>query len=136
MFIKRLLSFVYDLLLLWAVVIVSFALLYIPVSLLSGLEEFGNHPLVKLYLLFVIVWFHLWFWHKDGQTLGMKSWRLKLVRDDEKPITWPDVIRRYLAGLLSLSCLGLGFIWILVDPEGKAWHDRLSSTHLILIPKS
>lgn len=135
MFIKRLLAFIYDLLLIWALVIVSFALIYIPAEVIFGLKNFGAHPLVAAYLLAVTAGFHLWFWHKDGQTLGMKSWRLKLVRDDGRPITWADVFKRYLAGLLSLCCLGLGLVWILVDPDKKAWHDRLSSTHLILIPK-
>jgi len=32
--------------------------------------------------------------------------------------------------------LGLGYFWILIDPEKKAWHDRLSRTRLILTSKT
>jgi uncharacterized RDD family membrane protein YckC len=37
--------------------------------------------------------------------------------------------------LLSWLPLGLGYFWILFDREGRAWHDRLSRTRVVLLPK-
>ena len=41
---------------------------------------------------------------------------------------------RALASLLSLLPLGLGFFWILFDPEHQTWHDKISATELVLLP--
>lgn len=37
---------------------------------------------------------------------------------------------------LTLFYLGLGFLWILHDRDKLAWHDRLSETRLVLLPKA
>jgi uncharacterized RDD family membrane protein YckC len=34
-----------------------------------------------------------------------------------------------------LLCLGLGFLWVLYDRDKLAWHDRLSGTRLVRLPK-
>jgi hypothetical protein len=39
---------------------------------------------------------------------------------------------RALSSLLSLLPLGLGFFWILFDPQRQAWHDKISGS--IVIP--
>jgi uncharacterized RDD family membrane protein YckC len=36
---------------------------------------------------------------------------------------------------VSLLPAGLGFAWVLVDPERRAWHDRLSRTRVVMVPK-
>jgi len=44
-------------------------------------------------------------------------------------------VRRLGWALVSLLPLGLGFLWILFDPEKRAWHDRLSRTRVVVLPK-
>lgn len=134
-FIRRIIAFLYDLLLIFAVLVFAFTLIYLPLAMGLGMTELGEHPLVSLYLILVTVSFHLWFWKKGGQTLGMKSWRLKLVRNDGMALTWKDVFLRYAGGLLSIASLGIGTIWSLFDSEARAWQDILSATHLELVPK-
>ncbi len=41
---------------------------------------------------------------------------------------------RALASLISLLPLGLGFIWILFDPQKQAWHDKISRSYLVRTP--
>ena len=94
-----------------------------------------EHPaaeiLYRLYLLAIGFLFFAGFWTRNGQTLGMLAWRVKVVRSgDGTRITWPQALLRYLAALLSWLPLGLGFWWSLWDAEGKTWHDRLSGTEL------
>jgi uncharacterized RDD family membrane protein YckC len=90
---------------------------------------------LQLYLLLIAFAFFGWFWVHGGQTLGMRAWRLRLVSADGGPVSWKQAAIRFAAALLSWSCLGLGFFWALIDREKRAWHDRLSGTRLILLPK-
>ncbi len=64
----------------------------------------------------------------------MRSWRIKLVRSDGGPVTWTTALKRFVYALLSLICLGLGFLWVLYDRDKLAWHDRWSGTRLIWLP--
>jgi uncharacterized RDD family membrane protein YckC len=44
---------------------------------------------------------------------------------------------RALASLLSLLPLGLGFLWILFDPQRQTWHDKISGSVVVpLAPRS
>ena len=65
----------------------------------------------------------------------MRVWRIRLLCMDGAALTLKDGLVRYFAALLSLACLGLGFLWILVDKEKLAWHDRLSATRMVITAK-
>ena len=41
---------------------------------------------------------------------------------------------RFLAAIVSAACLGFGYLWILVDRDGRAWHDRWSGTRVVYYP--
>ena len=88
-----------------------------------------------LVMALLIVGFYGVPWRRGGQTLGMASWRLRVERHDGSLLLWRDVIVRIAAGLLSLLPAGLGWLWILVDREKRAWHDRLSRTRVVVVPK-
>ena len=95
----------------------------------------SEHPLAQflfqLYLLGIGFLFFAGFWIRNGQTLGMLAWRVKLVQSDNgQRVTWSQALLRYLAALLSWVVFGLGFWWSLWDEEKKTWHDRLSGTEL------
>jgi uncharacterized RDD family membrane protein YckC len=127
----------YDGLLLIGVLMVATAL-FLP---LTGGEAVlaGRNPvlgwLYRAALLALIVGFFGVFWTLRGQTLGMASWRLRVERDDGTLLGWGDVVRRLGWSLVSLLPFGLGFLWILLDPERRAWHDRLSRTRVVVLPK-
>lgn len=87
--------------------------------------------LYQFYLLAIGYGFFAFFWLRDGQTLGMLAWRVKLVGgQDGRRISFRQSLVRYLGALLSWAVLGLGFWWSLVDRDRKTWHDRLSGTEL------
>ena len=85
----------------------------------------------RLYLLAVAALFFSAFWRR-GETLGMRAWRLRVVGPDGRPPGWGRALGRFAAAILSWAVLALGFLWVLVDPERLAWHDRLSGTRLVL----
>jgi uncharacterized RDD family membrane protein YckC len=94
-----------------------------------------NANLVRLIALLTAVVFFGWFWLKNGQTLGMQAWRIKLVGFDGAPPSVRQIIIRCLAATLSAACLGLGYLWCLLDRNGRYWHDYLSRTELVLLPR-
>ncbi|MFK8015615.1 MAG: RDD family protein [Gammaproteobacteria bacterium] len=126
---RRLFAIVYDVLLLFAVLMLAtWALLPF-----TGGEPVRG-PGFQLYLLVIGCGFFAVFWHFGGQTLGMRAWRLQ-VRGAAGPVTWREAWLRSAAAILSWLALGLGYIWSLFDEQSRTWHDRLSGTRLVVIPK-
>lgn len=69
-------------------------------------------------------------WHRGGQTLGMRPWRLRVVAAGGGMPGWRAVAIRYAVGTLSLLAAGLGFWWAWIDRDGLTWHDRASRTRV------
>jgi uncharacterized RDD family membrane protein YckC len=74
-------------------------------------------------------------WKVKGTTVGGIVFDLHVVRLDSRELDWPTVFVRALGCILSLCALGLGFIWIAVDPGKQAWHDKLAGTIVVRLPK-
>jgi uncharacterized RDD family membrane protein YckC len=134
---RRLAAILYDSVLVFALLILAFALLVIPLGMWLDIDagQIARNPLARLYLAAVIAGFFCWFWLRGGETLGMRTWRIKLVRDDGRPLTLKDCLLRQGAALLSWAALGLGFAWSLFDPDRLTWHDRLTGTRLVMVKK-
>lgn len=130
---RRLGAVLYDTLLLAALLMLA-SFLYVPLVDQALAPPF-NRALYQLYLLAISLAYFCWFWVHGGQTLGLRTWRLRLMARDGGAVTWMQAVRRFLAAIVSWLCLGLGFLWVLVDREKLAWHDRFSGTRLILLPK-
>lgn len=126
---RRLLSIAYDSLLLLAILFLATLAVVIPVG---GAVE---HPLFTIYLLTVGFLFFGWFWTHGGQTLGMRTWGLRVQCAGGHGLDWQQALVRYLAALLSWLLIGGGFLWSLVDPERATLHDRISGTYLVRAPR-
>jgi uncharacterized RDD family membrane protein YckC len=135
---RRLGALLYDSLLLAAVLMIATAL-FLPMTGGQAITS-ASGPLLewayRVVIAGLIVLFYGSFWTRRGQTLGMASWRLRIEREDGGTLTWGDTLRRLAAAVLSLVPAGLGWLWILVDPAKRAWHDRLSRTRVVVVPKS
>lgn len=135
---RRLAAMLYDALLVFGLLLLASMLITLPVGLVAGESAstaLSSNPLFRIWLAMVPPAFFLLFWMKGGQTLGMKSWRLRVIRNDGTPLAWPDALKRLGFAFISWLPLGLGFIWILFDRDNLAWHDRLSGTRLIMLAK-
>lgn len=144
-FFKRLITIVYDSFLLIAV----FFAVGIPISILTTFifnsgdaitEEHSFYLINQIIILFTLfsasVVFYVWFWTHGGQTLGMKTWRIKLISDNNQPITRKQAMLRYFSALLSWGVLAIGFIWIIFDSKKRSWHDIFSNSHLEQLEKT
>ncbi|MEJ2426171.1 MAG: RDD family protein [Candidatus Thiodiazotropha sp.] len=127
---RRLGAILYDLLLLTALIFVATAAVTLPMG-----NPSGGWLILFQFIIFEIIplLFFTGFWIRGGQTLGMRAWHLKVVRFDGTDLNWSDALRRHLSALISVYLLGLGFVWILLDPEKMAWHDRLSRTRMVIV---
>lgn len=101
-----------------------------------GLADDPLHLPLQLYLLACPFVFFGWFWTHGGQTLGMRAWRLRLLDECGEAVNWQQSIVRVAAATLSLFAVGLGYLWMLFDQDGRTWHDRLSKTRLVLLKKT
>lgn len=87
--------------------------------------------------LFSIGYFFCYFWHKSGQTLGMKTWRIKIVNDDD--LNCPSYTRcivRFLCAPFSLCLLGAGYWLMYTNAERQTLHDKISRTRTLLLSNS
>lgn len=133
---KRLAAMVYDLFLLAALLFIAEILIVAlnrgPIPTDNNLAMF----LHQFYLLLVCYGFFGWFWTHSGQTLGMRTWRLRVVNMDGTAINWQQAGIRFLVAIVSWLVLGLGFIWALFDKDKRTWHDMASNTKLVQLPKN
>jgi uncharacterized RDD family membrane protein YckC len=134
---RRLATMLYDLLLLFGVVVMAAALFFGLFQWISGAEAIEGFArlLFQVYLLAVIVGYYVYFWTGGRQTLGMRAWRTRLVRNDGAALTAPDALRRLFLAALTLAPFGVGLLWVLLDRDGLAWYDRLSATRPVLSAK-
>lgn len=91
--------------------------------------------LLQLLAFATVSAYFLWCWTHGGQTLAMKTWRIRLTTDAGTALGAGIALRRYLLACLGLVAGGLGLWWALWDRDGKFLHDRLSGTRLMLVER-
>jgi len=78
--------------------------------------------------------YYIYFWVKqEGQTLGKKAMKIKVVRADGKPMDWMTGGLRYIGYIVSGIPLLLGYIWILFDGKKQGWHDKIAGTYVVKV---
>jgi uncharacterized RDD family membrane protein YckC len=70
-------------------------------------------------------------WTRSGQTLGMRAWHLRVVSDSGLALDFASALQRFICGLLAWTPAALGVLWLYVDSEHLALHDRLSKTRVL-----
>jgi uncharacterized RDD family membrane protein YckC len=135
-FARRFAALVYDALLIAALLMVytaiallfthGHALLADSVGPWAYIYRIGLIGVIGAY--FVINWVH------SGQTLGMRAWRLHAVDRHGKRLTPGPAALRFLCAVLAWTPAALGVLWLYLDPERLALHDRLSGTRILHVP--
>lgn len=128
-FLRRMAAMTYDSFLILACIIFS-TLIWVVVRN----EAVTPSSLIafRVYLCVIIYLFFVWFWVKRGKTLGMLAWKTKLVDVHGESIgILRASVRIVLAALFSIP-FGFTYIWMLLDPDSLALHDRISKTYIVL----
>jgi uncharacterized RDD family membrane protein YckC len=148
---RRLACFAYEGVLLCAVLMLA---AYLFSSLAQQRHALANRSLLQLYLFLVLGVYFVWFWTHGGQTLAMKTWRIRLVGRDDRAVTQARALARYCLSWLwfmpalgvawairspqvwvPFACLALGVLgyaalsWL--HPDRQFPHDALCKTRLV-----
>ncbi|MPQ58154.1 RDD family protein [Duganella sp. FT27W] len=150
---RRLVSMVYEFLL-------AFAVLFLPFLIFEMITGASHAPLIehlRQVLCFVVLGIYFVHqWTREGQTLAMRTWRLKLVHPGHDRVAPRVAMLRYLLcwlwvlpavivcgvfGLHHWQALGavlagvlLWSLTALFDKERQFLHDRLAGTRLVQLP--
>jgi uncharacterized RDD family membrane protein YckC len=87
-------------------------------------------------LLCVIGAYYMLNWIRSGQTLGMRAWRLRTVSSSGRPLSARSALLRFMYGFLAWPPAALGVLWLYLDPDHLAIHDRLSKTRVVRLTSS
>jgi len=119
---RRMLAFLYDCLLLIAVLFLVTG----AAVLLNNNESlsFLTQRFIDIVVGFV---YFSWFWRRGGRTLGLQAWKLQLKSDNHEILTWKQCVIRYVSGFLLLP---ITYITIVFRADRKAVHDLLSNTNI------
>ena len=138
---RRLLAMVYDLLPVLALWFLCSAVFTVGYTLAGHAPRENIQPFSLLqWLLWLCCWlvtgaYATLSWHRGGQTLGLRPWRLRVVMADGGRPPWGALWRRYAVATLSLAAGGLGFWWAGLDRSRLTWHDRAAGTRMVHEPK-
>ncbi|MDE1182751.1 RDD family protein [Paraburkholderia sp.] len=139
--------------------VILFGVVFIAGYLFSTLTQQRNglthHNLLAGWIALVVGVYFVWFWTHSGQTLPMKTWRLRIVTADGAPVSARRAAVRYvLAWLWFLPPLALHPLLGLTVPHtlllAAAWfaawaaaafldrhrqfpHDRIAGTRIVTV---
>lgn len=125
---RRLASLLYESLLVFAIALFSAGLLQ---AATGGMLARIPRPILQIYLFTVLGAYFIWCWHRGGQTLPMKTWKLRLMSADGAPVSIGRAALRYLLAWPSIALAGAGIGWALFDREHQFLHDRLAGTRIV-----
>ncbi|MBR8244075.1 RDD family protein [Burkholderia multivorans] len=151
---RRLAAMLYEAVLLFGVVFFAGLAFGLATQQRNGLV---HHNLLAAWIALVVGAYFVWFWTHGGQTLPMKTWRLRLEAANGRPLSAGHAIVRYALGwlwflpplalhpLLGLSVpatLALAAAWIVVwagaarlHADRQFPHDRLARTRIVAMPR-
>ncbi|MGH2458428.1 MAG: RDD family protein, partial [Chloroflexota bacterium] len=99
---------------------------------LIGEAVFGSRDAFDVVLIGLIVCgYFIYFGATTGQTFGMKSQRIKVVRLDQRPLTLENGVMRCLGGIMCVLTAGIGFFVASSDSNRQGWHDRAAGTTVV-----
>jgi uncharacterized RDD family membrane protein YckC len=129
---RRLAAFSYDILLLVALML-CFTLLVVVAAAVIGRSVPPGNIWFQLSVIALVAGFFCSFWVHGGQTLGMRAWRIRVVRDNGANLEWGQAIARFAGALVAVLPAGLGLWWSALDVDRRAWHDRWTRTRVVRV---
>lgn len=124
-------SLLYEGLVIFGILLVGFLF---PQIVLTAFGLGAQGKLLWVHLFLLLMFYFVWFWLHGGQTLAMKTWKLRIVNADGSPLRPLQAVLRYMAAWPSVACLGIGILWALVDREHQYLHDRIAGTRIVFEP--
>lgn len=73
-------------------------------------------------------------WAATGQSVGKIGVGIKIIRTDSSALDLKCAFIRFLACLLCVATLGIGFILVAFDNKKQGLQDRLADTYVVKLP--
>ncbi len=127
---RQLACLLYEGLVIFAILLIGFLM---PQIVLSGFGIALGGKGLWIHVFLLLMAYFSWCWTHGGQTLPMKTWKLRVISKDGHSLRPAQAILRYFAAWLSTLLLGAGFLWVLFDPEKRYLHDRIADTRIIQV---
>lgn len=126
-------SLLYEFLVIFSLLMVGF---WIPQTVLApvllGLDKETYQRIMILHIFVLLMVYFVWFWLNGGQTLPMRTWRLRVISADGYRLRPAQALLRYLAAWPSVISL-VGILWVFVDRDRRFLHDRIAGTRIVAI---
>lgn len=137
-FARRFAALLYDALLMIALLVIftTAAVMLLARNAITPQSAGAWAYLYRLCLLAILSGYYLLNWTRSGQTLGMRAWRLRAVTERGTRMGLKSASLRLPLSLLAWAPLGLGVLWLYIDSEHAALHDRLSRTRVVHLARS
>jgi len=124
---RRLASMLYEAILLFAVGFIATWAFQLAAGTLDITSGWRRH-LLQVFILAVFAAYFLWCWLRGGQTLAMKTWRIRLV-----DLTPAKAVLRFLYAVVFVPT-GISIVYALFDRDRQFLHDRLAGSRLVAAP--
>ena len=125
---RRLASMLYEGLVVFSILLIGFLM---PQIVMSGFGWQLGAKVLWLHVFVLLMGYFVWCWLNGGQTLPMKTWKLRVVDTNGAPLRPLQAILRYCAAWPSILLLGTGLLWALFDKDKQFLHDRIAGTQII-----
>jgi uncharacterized RDD family membrane protein YckC len=141
---RRLAAILYDSLIVIALLMVTTGIYKLVQAGVLGEEQLrqltdsgkmDTDPLLSSILFIVLYVFFAYFWTKNGQTLGMQVWHIRVQTREGFSISWSQALLRFMMAWVSALLGGVGYFWALIDKDKRSWHDIFSMTVVVRIPR-
>lgn len=119
----------YEAFLLAGVLSVAFVLPHLLLGMAR--QAMVQGALLWLHCFAVLLAYFGWLWKRNGQTLAMQTWKIRLVSTAGAALTSRQILLRYVLAWPSLLLGGIGIAWALIDRDRQFLHDRLAGTRLV-----
>ena len=94
-------------------------------------EVSSLNPVCGMSLVILSTWLYFaLFWIYGGKTLGMSSWKLRIISQDGNQITIIQTIIRFLSNIFTISLVGIPLFLRRLN-NNRSLSDLLSKTSII-----
>lgn len=125
---RRLACLLYEGLVVFSVLLIGFLM---PQIVLSGFGLVMSAKMLWVHVFVLLMVYFVWFWLNGGQTLPMKTWKMRLANADGSRLRPLQAVLRYLAAWPSYCFFGIGILWAIFDKDRQFLHDRIAGSYII-----
>ena len=94
-------------------------------------EVSSLNPVTGMSLVILSTWLYFaMFWIYGGKTLGMSSWKLRIISHDGNQITLIQTIIRFLSNIFTISLAGIPLFLRIINKNNSSLSDLLSKTSI------